>query len=98
MKQLHIYSLAEEKNENRKLAKIQKYGLDELDIEESFFVSFQDQKKLLMKGYIVDWEYYSEEEKAGIQKQNCFSDEDMQYMENTRKQIDCLVSKVKKIS
>ncbi len=102
VKELWITEVGREVDEEQKLKKIEQYRLDELDIEESFFTYIRYEKNLMLKkknelfkGYIIDWHYYSEEEREEVQKLQGFSDTDMQYIENMRNNIDTLLEKVK---
>ncbi len=101
-KESYITKVSREPEESLKIDKIQKYGLDEFDIEESFFLELRrEQNPILRKknelliSYIIDWNEYSQEEREEVQKLQGFSDTDMQYIEEMRNRIDTLLEKVK---
>ncbi len=101
VKDFQIRDVGLEGKEDIKLSKIQEYGLDEFDIEESFFAGFQFEKdeavkkKLgLFRTYIIDWNCYSEEEKKQIQLQNDFTEQEFHYIQQTREDIDQMIEKV----
>ena len=76
--------------------------MNEENIEESFFVPlFFDQGVLLgkqkklyqrrevLRQYIIDWNYYTEEEKELLT--TTFTKEELHYMEQSRKEIDQVI-------
>ena len=97
-----------ETNEDRKVEKIRDYGLELEDIEESFFIPLYFDKKVLLgrkselykrrqllRQYIIDWDYYTEEEKEVIKLKNKFTKEEIDIIESTRKDINKTIEKVR---
>ena len=93
-------------DQKEKIAKIKKYQMNEENIEESFFVPlFFDQGVLLgkqkklyqrrevLRQYIIDWNYYTEEEKELLT--TTFTKEELHYMDQSRKEIDQVIKKTK---
>lgn len=94
-------------NEEEKIEKIKKYRMEEEDIEESFFVPLSFDKGVLvgrqselykrrneLRQYIIDWDYYSEEEKEAWKSK--FNSEELHYINKTRKDIDKTIQSVRK--
>ena len=88
---------------------MREYHFSSEDIEESYFVTlrFYNAKKdkqekdnyrlELLRQYIIDWRYYSQEEKRQIIQHHHFTEEEIDYMNTARQKIDHTIYKVKKI-
>lgn len=103
-----IVEVGLETDPEAKVEKIKDYNLEIEDIEESFFIPLEfDQKVLigrkselyqrrqLLRQYIIDWDYYTEEEKEYIKLQNHFNEEEMKKIEDTRKEINAVIKKTR---
>lgn len=98
-----------ETEEKKKIEKMREYHFSSEDIEESYFVTlrFYNAKKdkqekdnyrlELLRQYIIDWRYYSQEEKRQIIQNHHFTEEEIDYMNTARQKIDHTIYKVKKI-
>lgn len=98
-----------ETEEKKKLEKMREYHFSPEDIEETYFITlrFYNAKKdkqekdnyrlELLRQYIIDWRYYSQEEKRQIIQNHHFTEEEIDYMNTARQKIDHTISKVKKI-
>ena len=97
-----------ETNDERKIKKIKDYGLDEIDIEESFFIPLEFNNKVLLgrkselykrrqllRQYIIDWDYYTDLEKENIILLNKFTEEEINMINKTRRDIDNTIKKIK---
>ena len=109
IKTIKGYQMADvglETNEDRKVEKIKDYGLEPEDIEESFFIPLYFDNKVLLgrkselykrrqllRQYIIDWDYYTEEEKQVIKLRNKFTEEEINIIESTRKDINKTIDK-----
>ena len=106
MKEYQILDVGLETDEEKKLTKIKDYGLEAEDIEESYFVPLKFnqgvllgkkselyQRRQLLRQYIIDWDYYSEQEKQGAIIDNHFTVEEINYINTTREQINKMVKK-----
>lgn len=109
MKEYQKIDVGLEGNYKRKIEKIRSYGLDEEEIEESFFIPLEFDKGLLLgrqtelwkrrqllRQYIIDWDYYTDDEKVQIKKENNFTEEEMNYIEKTRLGVNQTIEEVKK--
>ena len=106
MRKYQILDVGLETDEEKKLTKIKDYGLEVEDIEESYFVPLKFdhgvllgkkselyQRRQLLRQYIIDWDYYSEQEKQGAIIDNHFTVEEINYINTTREQINKMVKK-----
>ncbi len=94
--------------EEEKFEKIEKYNLTEEEIEESYFVPFHFEEGILLgeksdlykrrellRQYIIDWDYYTEEEKQEVKEEQHFTEEEFLVLEETRREINQAIEKVK---
>ncbi|HIR49507.1 MAG TPA: hypothetical protein IAB35_05960 [Candidatus Faecimonas gallistercoris] len=108
IRRYQMYDVGLETNEERRIEKIRAYQMPEEDIEESFFMPLQFengvllgkqselyQRRNLMRQYIIDWNEYSDSEKRELIKENKFTIPEVEYMENTRKEIDKTIKRTK---
>lgn len=98
-----------EEDINKKIKKINQYHFDEFDIEESYFMGIAFKGNLLkeknkeylkrqelLRQYIIDWNYYKEEEKQQeINLQN-LTLEELEFINRSREELDTLIIKLKK--
>lgn len=109
IKEYHIIDVGLEMDPNKKIEKIRRYNLPEEDIEESYFVPFRFesgkllgrksvlyQRRNLLRQYIIDWDYYTEEEKEQIRMDHSFTIEELGTIQNTRMEINHTLEKVKR--
>ncbi len=109
MKEYALYDVGLETDDDVRLQKIYAYGLDELDVEESFFKPLEfDQgvligkqrelykRRQLLRQCAIDWGLYTEEEKANVVSNNNFTTEEVSYLNNTRTAINKDLAKMKK--
>lgn len=93
----------------KKIEKIKDYGLEEEDIEESFYIPLEFDNKVLigrkselykrrqlLRQYTLDWDLYTELEKEEIIKNNHFSSEEVEMINKTRKDIEEVIVKSRK--
>jgi len=108
LREYQIIDVGLEENEE-KFRKIQKYNLTEEEIEESYFVPFrfesgavlEDKNELyerreLLRQYIIDWDYYTEEEKMEAKEEHHFTERELSLMNQTRNQINEMIKKMTK--
>ena len=108
MKEYQILDVGLETDENKKLTKIKDYGLEAEDIEESYFVPLKFdqgvllgkkselyQRRQLLRQYIIDWDYYSEQEKQETVIDNNFTVDEINYINTTREQINKMIKKIR---
>jgi len=108
IKEYQLVSIGLETDEQRKLEKIKEYKLGSEDIEETFFIPLEFDQNLLLgrkselykrrqllRQYIIDWDYYTEQEKKQIIIQNKFTEEELDKIEKTRKEINDTIIKTK---
>ena len=108
IKQYRIIDVGLETNPDKKLEKTIKYNLDEFDIEESFFIplNFDNgvllgkkselyKRRQLLRQYIIDWDFYTDEEKEIIIASGNFNSEEIEKINSTRNEINELVEKSK---
>ncbi len=97
-----------EEDYEKKIQKIKEYHFDEMDVEESYFLalSFKQsvlekkqkewwQRNELLRQYILDWNYYSEEEKKEETKIQNFTPEELEFINRSREEIDALLHSLK---
>ena len=102
----HIFEVGFEKDNNKKKELINKYVLDDGEIEESFFIplEFDDKvligrdsllykRRLLLKELIHKWDRLSEEEQKNIILINDINDEELNYIINTRDDINMYIKR-----
>jgi len=90
-----------ESDKARKLEKIVDYQLSSDDIEESFFLPLElngcyiteknqelYNRKCLLKQYVIDWNFYSDEEKKTLINREKMTREEVYHIEFMRAQID----------
>ena len=110
MREYQIMDAGLELIEEEKLKKIRKYNLTEEEIEESYFVPFYFEEGILLgekselyrrrellRQYIIDWDYYTEEEKLEAKEEQHFTEEEFSIIEKTRSEINETVSEIQKI-
>ena len=108
MKEYQILDVGLETDENKKLTKIKDYSLEAEDIEESYFVPLKFdqgvllgkkselyQRRQLLRQYIIDWDYYSEQEKQETVIDNNFTVDEINYINTTREQINKMIKKIR---
>ena len=108
MREYQILDVGLETDENKKLTKIKDYGLEAEDIEESYFVPLKFdqgvllgkkselyQRRQLLRQYIIDWDYYSEQEKQETVIDNNFTVDEINYINTTREQINKIIKKIR---
>lgn len=104
-----LFDIAFEQNPEVKVEKIIYYGLDEDDIEETFFIPlrFNDKvllgketpvykRRTLLKNLTVSWNDLSEEERTSKANAHHLTDKELEYITSTRKEIDQTKQKVLK--
>ncbi len=104
----HLYDVGLETDEDVRLQKIIDYGLDDQEVEKSFFKPLEfDQKDLLgrkkemqkrrqiLKMYTTYWDYYNQADKEAIIKQNNFTGLEVNYLNTARKTINKTLETVK---
>lgn len=108
MKQYLITDTAFIEDEDEKIEQIKRCKLDMYDIEESCLIElnfwngiFLETKsniylrRQIIKGYIIDWNYYTEVEKKRIIEENKFTLEEVEYIERKRGEIDSMIDAIK---
>ena len=107
VEQYHLFNVGFEKDEEKKVQLILEYHLDEDEVEEAFFMPLKFNQKALIgrdselyrrrvviKNLTVSWSYLSDAEKEAKKTQHHLTDEEMKYIETTRKTIDRIKEKV----
>lgn len=107
MREYQIVDVGLETKEGKKIKKITKYNLNAEEIEESFFVPLAfDQgvllgrqselykRRQLLRQYIIDWDYFTDEEKDDLQ--STFTKEELYYINNSREKINETVKVLRK--
>lgn len=107
MIEYQIVDVGLETKDEKRIKKITKYNLNTEEIEESFFVPLAfDQgvllgrqselykRRQLLRQYIIDWDYYSDEEKDALQ--STFTKAELYYINNSRKKINETVKVLRK--
>ena len=110
IREYQIMDVGLEEIPEEKMKKIKKYNLTEEEIEESYFVPlrFENglllerkselyQRRELLRQYIIDWDYYSEEEKKDAKLEHNFTEVEFSMMEETRNEIDRTIGKMRQI-
>jgi len=110
IREYQIIDVGFETNEEAKLEKIKKYNFTEEEIEESYFVPFYFEKGILLgeksdlykrrellRQYIIDWDYYTEEEKESVKDEQHFTEEEFFIMKETRREINQAIEKIQKV-
>lgn len=104
-----IYEVGLETDGKKKLKKMREYHFSPEDIEEvyclslSFYNVKNNEQEMdkdrsdLLRQCIIDWRYYSQEEKVQMIENYHFTEEEINYINTTRQKIDHMISKVKKI-
>ena len=104
-----LFDIAFEQNPEVKVEKIIYYGLDEDDIEETFFIPlrFNDKvllgkettlykRRTLLKNLTASWNDLTEEERTSKANAHHLTDKELEYITSTRKEIDQTKQKVLK--
>ncbi len=94
-----------ELTQEKKLEKIEKYKLSGEEVEEAFFMPLElyseylsgeekerHNRKQLLREYVIDWNFYSDNEKKHIIKKEQMTKEEVYHVNNARMQIDELVA------
>ena len=105
--QYHLFEVGFEKDPDKRLQKIITYRFDEDDIEEAFFIPLKFEEKVLLgknselykrrtilKNLTVSWSYLTQEEKEIKTKVYGLTEEEVEYVNSTRKHIDEVKEKV----
>ena len=105
--QYHLFEVGFEKDPDKRLQKIIAYRFDEDDIEEAFFIPLKFEEKVLLgknselykrrtilKNLTVSWSYLTQEEKEIKTKVYGLTEEEVEYVNSTRKHIDEVKEKV----
>ena len=108
MKDYQIVDVGLEENEGLKLDKIKNYNFDDEMIEESYFVPFIFEGKILrpkdskeakrydlLKEMIINWNNYSIEEKTKLINDNNITAEEINLITTTRSNIDNIIMQYK---
>ena len=107
MKQYQILEVGLEINEREKRSKIRRYNLDAEEIEESYLIPLEfengmpleTKSKMYLRGqllrqYIIDWDYYSDQEKKTAIEKWTFTDEEVNCINATRNKINGMMKKL----
>ena len=110
IREYQIISMGLELDEKEKLEKARKYNFTEEEIEESYFVPFYFEEGILLgeksdlykrrellRQYIIDWDYYTEEEKQCAKEEQHFTEEEFSMMKETRREINQAIEKIQKV-
>ncbi|MDD6223655.1 MAG: hypothetical protein PUB18_01485, partial [bacterium] len=110
IKGYHKIDVGLETDMTKKLEKIKMYNLEEIDIEDSFFIPLEFEKgvllgktsklyqrRQLLRQYIIDWDLYSLEEKEMIKLHNSFTEEEMKMIEFSRIEINNILEQTKSL-
>ena len=107
IEQYKLFNVGFEKDDEKRVAKIIEYGLDEDEIEEAFFMPLKfDQKaligrdselyrrRIILKNLTVSWDYMSDEEKESKKATHNLTSSELEFIETTRKTINETKQKV----
>ena len=102
-----ILEVGLENNRKQKIKKILTYQLTQDDIEESYTQALMFDKgqpilessklykrRQLIRQYVIDWEYYSDEEKNKLLNSGYFTKKEIELIQNTRNQIDEMIAEI----
>ena len=110
IREYQVIDVGLELDENKKLEKIRNYNLTEEEIEESYFAPFYFEEGILLgekselyrrrellRQYIIDWDYYTEEEKEVVKEEQHFTEEEILLMETMRREINETIKESQKV-
>ena len=110
VREYQIIDVGLEGNEEKKKEKIKQYNFTEEEIEESYFVPFRFEEGILLeekselykrrellRQYIIDWDYYTGEEKQEVKEEQHLTEEEFSVMEKLRKEINQMTEGIQKI-